>query len=245
MARDVIGAGIGSISISLDATPEINDALRGPGVFAGVEAAVVNLQDAGFKGKLEIISTITTPALATLDTLRKKIAQMRVPLWRVSPVMPIGRAAERGDLVPDCHGVRGLLEYVRASRQDGLLPKPEFSEEGFLGWRFEGFVRPYLCRCHAGVSVGGIKCDGRIGACPELGDAFDQGHIGKDRFKDVWDTGYQAMRDRRWTRASGPCSECERWPICRGGALHLYPAPGKPFLRCLYLQCKEAEIPRT
>jgi radical SAM protein with 4Fe4S-binding SPASM domain len=240
LARDLVAAGIGSISISLDATEEINDKLRGRGCFAKVREAVGHLKDAGYAGKLEIISTVTTPALATLDEMRRQVAEMRVPLWRVAPVMPIGRAGKRPDLVPGSREVRGLLEYVRGSRKDGKLPCPEFSEEGFVGYRFEGQVRPYLAQCRAGITVGGIKASGRIGACPELTDAFDQGDIRKDRFKTVWDDGYRMLRDRSWMR-QGRCADCAQWRNCRGGALHLYSHPGAPFLRCLYLQCKEAE----
>lgn len=242
LARDLVSAGIGSISLSLDATEEVNDRLRGRGSFAKVKDAVRYLKEAGYRGKLEIITTVTTPAISTLDAMRREVASMRVPLWRVAPVMPIGRAARRPDLVPDSHAIRYLLEYVRASRKDGLLPSPEFSEEGFLGYRFEGQVRPYLAQCRAGITVGGIKANGRIGACPELSDAFDQGDIRKDRFKTVWEEGYKVLRDRSWMK-QGECARCRFFSHCRGGALHLYPYPGAPFLRCLYLQCKEASYP--
>ena len=240
LARDVVKAGIGSISISMDAPPEINDQLRGRGCAAGVARAVTHLRDAGFRGKLEIISTVTSPAIPKLDEMRRHVADLRVPLWRVAPVMPIGRAAERLDLVPGPREVRDILEYVRASRKDGLIPCPEFSEEGFVGYRFEGQIRPYLSQCRAGITVGGIKSDGRIGACPELTDAFDQGDVRKERFKTVWDERYQPLRDRTWTK-QGKCGDCTHWKSCRGGALHLYDHPGAPFLRCLYLQAKEAE----
>ena len=151
------------------------------------------------------------------------------------------RGTQRPDLVPGPAQVRALLEWVRRARTDGRLPVPELSEEGFLGWRFEGVVRPYLCQCRAGTEVAGIKADGTIGACPELGPAFDQGHVDRDRFRDVWEQRYRDLRDRSWTRAAGPCADCEHWSWCRGGAMHLYERPGAPFLRCLYLQCKEAE----
>jgi radical SAM protein with 4Fe4S-binding SPASM domain len=241
-ARDLVAARMGSISISLDGPPEVNDRLRGAGVWAKAEAAFGHLRDAGFAGKLEVISTITTPAIPTLEAMRLRLAAMRVPMWRVAPVMPIGRAGERPDLVPGPKDVRALLEWVRTARQDPRLPVPEFSEEGFLGWRFEGVVRPYLCQCRAGVEVGGIKADGRIGACPELTGAFDQGNIRTQRFKDVWESGYQNLRDRQWARR-GPCADCPHWDWCRGGAMHLYDHPGADFLRCLYRECLEAEGP--
>ena len=65
-------------------------------VFKAVDA----LHRAGYKGRLEIFSTVTKPGVPMLEQTRALISSMRVPYWRVSPVMPIGRAARRPDLVP-------------------------------------------------------------------------------------------------------------------------------------------------
>ncbi len=241
-AKKLVRSGIGSISMSMDGPPEVNDALRGRGSSDKVAAAIRHLQAAGFRGKLEIISTLTQPSVDTLETMRRWIAAQRVPLWRVAPVMPIGRAAERADLVPGNGDLRAILEFLLAARRDGFVPRPEFGEEGYLGRRYEGHVRPYLCQCNAGTSVGGIRYDGRIAACPELSDAFDQGHVKKDRFKDVWENGYQVMRDRSWAKKSGPCADCEHWDDCQGGALHLYEAPGQPFLRCFWKMLADEKV---
>ena len=239
-ARALLKAGMGSISLSMDALPEVNDKLRGRGISKKVEEAIGHLREAGFKGKLEIISTITRPAIAHLDDMRRYVASLRVPLWRVAPVMPIGRAAEHPELIPTAEDIRYMLEWIKQARPDGMVPSPEFSEEGFVGYRFEGGVRPYLCQCRAGITVGGIRFDGRIGACPELSDAFDQGDIHNDDFKAVWDERYEVFRNRSWAR-KGPCKGCRFWDVCKGGALHLYEDTQSPFLRCLYKMCKETD----
>ncbi len=223
---------------SMDAPPPMNDRLRGDGTSLAVFRAVEALHQAGFSGKLEIISTITTPAVPFLDQMRALVSSMRVPYWRVSPVMPVGRAARRPDLVPGPVEIRQIMEFVLAARSDDFIPTPEMSEEGYLGNRFEGNVRPYLCQCRAGISIAGIMCDGRIGACPELGDAFVQGHIKTDRFSDVWRDRYQLFRDRGWMK-KGPCSSCDQFRRCQGGAMHLYDNPESETLRCLYLLAKE------
>lgn len=240
-AKELVRVGIGSISLSMDGLPEINDALRGTGCSKGVESAIANLRQAGYSGKLEIISTLTKPAMHSLDEMRRYLGQLRIPLWRTAPVMPIGRAAQHPELVPDAVDVRALLEYIRISRADGKLPRPEFSEEGFLGYRFEGIVRPYLSQCRAGITVAGIRANGKIGACPELNPVFDQGDIRTERLKEVWDNRYQVLRDRSWTKKSGKCGQCDKYSHCNGGALHLYDNPDGTFLRCLYLMCRETD----
>ena len=240
LANDLVIAGIGSISISMDALPDVNDRLRGKGTSKKVEEAVKNLHNAGYRSKLEIISTITRPALSGLDSMRRYVSSLRVPLWRAAPVMPIGRAARHPELIPKPSDVRYMLEYIRSARQTPYIPKPEFSEEGFLGLRFEGWVRPYLCLCSAGITVAGIRHNGMIGACPELTSAFDQGDIRKENFRAAWEERFHIFRDRSWTR-KGPCAECEYYDICQGGALHLYPDTQSPFLRCFYLMLKDTE----
>ena len=245
-ADRLMKVGIGSISVSMDAPPDLNDQLRGKGSTEKAVQAISHLQAAGFEGKLEIISTITKPAVPRLDEMRKYVASLEVPLWRVAPVMPIGRAARHPELIPDTLEVRTILEYVRECRRDAFLPRPEFSEEGYLGNRFEGFVRPYLCQCRAGITIAGIRASGRIGACPELAEEFDQGDIRRDRLKTVWDAGYQLFRDRSWTRKD-ECDDCKQYKNCRGGSLHLYSSQNAEILRCLYLMCKETDgqsIPR-
>jgi len=238
VARRLVEVGMDSLSLSMDAPPPLNDTLRGEGTSSAVFRAVDALHQAGYKGTLEIISTITTPAVPYLDQMRALVSSMRVANWRVSPVMPVGRAARRPDLVPGPVEVRQILEYVLLARKDDYIPQPEMSEEGYLGNRFEGNVRPYLCQCRAGVSIAGILCDGRIGACPELGDAFVQGHVKNDRLVDVWRERYQVFRNREWMK-QGPCTSCDQFQRCEGGAMHLYDTPESPTLRCLYNLAKD------
>lgn len=241
-ARAIVRAGIGSISLSMDATPETNDRLRGRGATTAVGLAIGSLRTAGYRGKLEIITTVTRPVVPLLPAVRRMVAQARVPLWRLGLVMPIGRAAARPDLVPGPADARRVLDFVRKARGDGLLPIPEFCEEGYLGPRYERHVRPYLAQCRAGVTTGGILRDGSIGACPELGPAFVQGHVSRDRLRDAWNERYEVFRDRSWAR-TGACVPCEAWDRCRGGALHLRAQPGSDFLRCLYDMLGEACAP--
>jgi radical SAM protein with 4Fe4S-binding SPASM domain len=236
-ARELVATGIRSISVSLDGPAEINDRLRGKGSAQRAIEALGHLKEAGFDGKLEVLTTVTKPALASLVRMRRSLAKRQIALWRLLPVMPIGRAHGRTDLLLDGGDFKRLLRYIKTARRDGLLPAPEFAEEGFLGDGYEGRVRPYLYQCQAGITVGGIKCDGTLGACPELAPAFDQGDIRTESFKEVWETRYQLLRDRSWMR-KGTCEGCDAFNKCGGGSLHLYEGPEAEFARCTYLMCR-------
>ena len=235
-ARRIVESRMGSLTISFDGPPDVHDLLRGPGTAVKAVAAARALHEAGYKGKLEFFTTVTKPVLARIDEVRRIAALERVPLWRVAPVMPIGRAALRPDLQLDGADLRALFDYIVRSRADGLTPIPELCEEGYVGDDYEGRVRPYLCQCRAGITTGGIKCTGEIGACPELSPAFDQGHIKRESLKEVWESRYQVFRDRSWTR-KGECAACDVYARCKGGAMHLYENPDGDFLRCFHLMC--------
>jgi radical SAM protein with 4Fe4S-binding SPASM domain len=240
-AERLVQAGIGSISLSMDAPPAINDEIRGSSASEKVALAITALRNAGYRGILEVISTVTHRSIPHLETMRRHLAKLRVSKWRLGPVIPIGRCATRDDLILTPEDICTLLAFTKNSRSDRCLPAPEMAEEGYLGDDFEGVVRPNLCACNAGITVGGILHDGRIGACPELTDAFTQGHIARDRFKDVWENGYQDLRDRSWTH-KGACATCDVYHRCQGGALHLYEDTNSEFIRCLYLMQQQGSV---
>ena len=124
VARKVVELGMASITLSMDAPPPLNDRLRGEGTSQAVFKAVESLHNAGFQGKLEIFSTITKPAIPLLDQTRAIVSAMRVPFWRVSPVMPLGRAARRADLLPgpaEIRQRRGLSRQSFRGQRAALL----------------------------------------------------------------------------------------------------------------------------
>lgn len=239
-AQKIVECGMDSLSLSCDCIPEINDSIRAKGSSAHVVAAIKNLRRAGYKGILEILSTITKPCIPHLEDMRQWVMAQGIKRWRVSPVIELGRAVENPDLLLDNDDIRKLLRFVRNNRRglgDDVL-KPEFSEEGYLGDEFEGLVRPYLCQCRAGINVGGIRYDGKIAACPEISQVFDQGDIHEARFSEIWNTRFQDYRDRSWMRKLGPCRTCDKFDTCNGGALHLYEDKETPTARCFYEMIK-------
>ncbi len=241
-AKKLVEVGMNSMSLSLDSIPEVNDAIRGKGTAQHAVDAIRYLREAGYKGILEALSTITKPCMPHLAEFQDWITSLGLKRWRVSPVMPLGRAAENPDLLLDENDLRDLLTFVRQQRRNdhGEL-RLEFSEEGYLGDAYEGLVRPYLCQCRAGINIGGIRYDGKIGACPEISQFFDQGDIKKERFSEVWNNRYQDFRDRSWSRKLGPCASCDKYNICHGGALHLYDDTSTPASRCFYEMLKDVK----
>ena len=63
--------------------------------------------------------------------------------------------------------------------------------------------------------------NGDILACPNINRRFRQGNIHRDTFVDVWESRFQAFRDRSWMK-SGRCAECDEWSLCQGNGMHLW-----------------------
>ena len=78
-ATRLVATKIGSVSISMDAPGPTNDEMRGPGASDKVREALTHLREAGFCGKLEVISTITRPVVPMLSAMRRHLSALRVP----------------------------------------------------------------------------------------------------------------------------------------------------------------------
>ncbi|MCL6613208.1 MAG: hypothetical protein K6U03_01085 [Firmicutes bacterium] len=116
-----------------------------------------------------------------------------------------------------------------------------YSDEGYLGCRWEREVRDTYFYCAAGIEVGGLLADGSYGACPSLAREWVQGNVWELPFSEAWETRYKNMRDRRWMRA-GPCGSCAEWKFCRGSSLHLWDWPGKRPAICHFELLKGVDI---
>ncbi|MBO5752891.1 MAG: radical SAM protein [Proteobacteria bacterium] len=240
-AERLVQCGIHSISLSCDSIPEINDKQRCPNASKHVVDAIHHLRCAKYRGILEILSTITKPCIPHLEEMKTWVQNLKIKRWRLAPVIAIGRAAENKDLLLDHNDIKIILDFIRDQRQSLDHIKVELTEEGFVGDEYEGLVRPYLCQCKAGINVGGIRFDGKIAACPEISQVFDQGDILNERFSEVWNNKYQDFRDRSWTHKLGPCQHCDKFKICQGGSLHLYENKSTPTTRCLHEMLKQCD----
>ncbi len=220
-ARELVSTGIGSISVSLDGPEQSNDRQRGHGSFQKALRALLNLRSAGYRGILEVISTLTKETAPALRETQELLRKEGITRWRVAAAFPLGRARQSSGTMLSNPEIKDLLETVMTLRASSKSPVPEYAEEGFLGCRYEQKVRPYFYHCQAGLTVGGIKADGSIGACPEIPKNLDQGNVLVDRFSTVWNNGYAAFRNRSWTR-KGICSDCKDFRVCQGNSLHLW-----------------------
>ncbi len=226
VAERLLSAGMTNVVVSLDGPAQAHDWLRNrKGAFDRACRAIRALVDVGMPS-VEAITCATPKSLERLEETYEIVKGLGAHAWRVFNIFPAGRAVGNPDLILTGEQIARLVAEVARLRargqREGLLVN--LSEEGYLGWDYEGQVRdqPYFCR--AGINIAGILADGTISACPNLPDWMAQGNIAEDDFGDVWEKGFRIFRDRSWTK-QGDCITCPMWRVCRGNSLHLWQSP--------------------
>ncbi|HEY3357554.1 MAG TPA: radical SAM protein [Polyangia bacterium] len=215
--------GVASVTVSLDGLAPAHDWLRGrAGAFDRAVTGVARLAAAGLPF-FDVVTCVHPGNLAELPAVRALLQRLGVRAWRLFPIFPRGRAATDAALRLEAADYQRLLRFIAAERRAlrGTDFTVSLSCEGYLPPARDASVRdePYFCR--AGISIGGVLCDGTIAACPNIGAGLAQGNLRRDDFATVWEQRFAAYRDRRWMRR-GECVSCGEWGRCRGNSLHLW-----------------------
>ncbi len=200
-AARLVAAGMRTVSISLDGAEAEHDAVRGKGSFTRALAGVTAAREAG----IEFVETITCVRPANLESLDRVSEDARAAgsnLWRLITIDSMGRLSGRPDpeMWLDSDHLRQLMAYIETRRQAAARAGDpgldvQFSCGGFLGVALEGQVRPDASQCYAGLCVGSILCDGRVGACPSMPRAWSQGSALEQRFSTIWRERFDDYRD--------------------------------------------------
>ncbi|MDD3079370.1 MAG: TIGR04133 family radical SAM/SPASM protein [Paludibacter sp.] len=215
----LLNAGLRSITVSLDGLDATtHDWFRGK--TGSWEKAVNAIRMIAVTPNLvsDVVTCVNKRNISDLSKMRDLLVDLGVKNWRLFMVFPKGRAAGNDLLKLSDKEFVQLLEFIKETRLQGEI-KASFGCEGYLG-DYELEVRDTPFFCHAGVHVGSVLVDGSISACPSLRADYIQGNIYKDNFMDVWNTKFQIMRDRSWTKI-GKCASCKSYKNCLGNGLHL------------------------
>ena len=202
------------VQISLDgATPEVNDAVRGPGSYTTAMRAMENLAAAGMRG-FKISVVMTSQNVGQLDEFKRIAdhfdAQLRITRLRLS-----GRGADVWDeLHPTAAQQRRLYDWLVAHGED-VLTGDSFFHLNALG----SDPLPGLNLCGAGRVVCLIDPVGDVYACPfAIHDAFHAGNIREAGFGPVWRDS-ELLNDLRRPQTGGACVSCSAYDACQGGCM--------------------------
>lgn len=222
--RNLLRAGMHSMTVSLDGLEEDHNWMRGNAESFRMVSQAIDMLVATKGFTFDVVTCVTRRNYEKLDEIKDFLISKGVGRWRLFTVFPVGRAASDPDMRLTDEEFRGVFDYIKKTRQEGRI-RVDYGCEGFLG-NYEGEVRNRLFSCQAGVTVGSVLCDGSISACTSLRADYHQGNIYKDDFMDVWEQRYQPYRDREWMKKDD-CGECRYWRYCRGNGMHLRDGEGK------------------
>ncbi|HSC86157.1 MAG TPA: radical SAM protein [Polyangiaceae bacterium] len=228
LARDMAAAGLKRVSVSIDGLEATHDAMRSQrGSFSRALAALAAAREAGLR--IAANTNLNRFNHRDLEGLFEVLRERGIFGWQVQLTTPLGRAADRTNMVLQPWDLLDVIPRVAAlkarAREAGieLFPGNNLGyfgpEEGTLRSPRAG-VAEHFQGCQAGRFVLGIESDGGVKGCPSLQSShYIGGHLRERPLREIWDDTPELAFARSRTREDlwGFCRECVFADTCRGG----------------------------
>jgi len=228
LAQEMAQAGISGVNVSIDGLQETHDRMRNsPGSFAAGTAAIDNLRAAGISVGSNI--NVNRSNRDDLEPLYDLLRQRGIESWQVQLTAPLGRAADRANMVLQPWDLLDLLPRIAALKQraydDDILIMPGNNlgyfgpEEAVLRSLHRG-DKDHWAGCQAGKFVMGIESDGAVKGCPSLQTAhYVGGNVREKPLQSLWkdSAAIGFTRNRGIDSLWGFCATCDFAEVCLGG----------------------------
>ncbi len=221
-------AGLLRCSVSIDGLEPTHDAMRArKGSFRDGLRAMRAIRDAGMV--VQANTNFNRLNERDLEALYETFLAEGVKAWQVQLTSPLGRAADRPDMLLQPWELLELLPRIAKVKErglrEGLLLMPGNNlgffgpEEALLRSPFEGGA-DHFRGCMAGRYVMGIESDGAVKGCPSLQTSHYVGGTLRERpLASIWSD----TKELAFTRARtvedlwGFCRSCPYAEVCMGG----------------------------
>ncbi len=228
LARSLAGAGLSRASVSIDGVGSTHDRMRAsPGSFAAATAAVGHLEAAGVRCGAN--TNLNRYNHGELEELYEHLRALRIESWQVQLTVPLGRAADRPEMILQPWELLDVVPRVAALKKraqaDGILLMPGnnlgyFGPEEALLRSLEPGGTDHWHGCQAGRYVMGIESDGAVKGCPSLQTShYVGGHVRESSIAKIWNERSELAftRDRTVEDLWGFCRTCPFAETCLGG----------------------------
>lgn len=228
LAARMAAAGLHTASVSIDGLEPTHDLMRAcRGSFASATAALGHLRRAGVLTAAN--TNINRLNAGELEALYDHLASLGITAWQVQLTAPLGRAADRPDLLLQPWDLLDVVPRVTAlkvkARAAGILVMPG-NNLGYFGPE-EATLRSLAPEgqdhwrgCQAGRFVMGIESDGAVKGCPSLQTAhYVGGNLRETPLADIWARAPELAfaRQRTVDDLWGFCRTCTFAATCLGG----------------------------
>jgi len=227
LAAALAEAGLAYASVSVDGLEATHDRMRSlRGSWRAAMTALDHLRAAG----LPTASNINLNRLnhRDLEPLYDHLRARGIGSWQVQLTAPLGRAADRPDLLLQPYDLLDIVPRVAALKQraraDGIVLTPG-NNLGYFGPE-ETALRSlaptdadHWRGCQAGRFVMGIEAHGAVKGCPSLQPAYVGGNLRSQPLRAIWDHAPELAFTRARTPAElwGFCRTCPFAATCLGG----------------------------
>ena len=229
LARRMRAAGMTSVSVSIDGLEAAHDQMRHlRGSWASAIAALGHCKAAG----LQIASNINLNRSNhhDLEALYDVLKAAGITAWQVQITTPLGRAADRADMVLQPWDLLDVVPRVAALKRRAIVDGIELLPGNNLGYfgPEEALLRSprsapgqdHFRGCQAGKFVMGIEADGAVKGCPSLQTTSYVGGKVRDRgLAEIWRDAPELAFARARTVEDlwGFCRTCDFAEVCLGG----------------------------
>jgi radical SAM protein with 4Fe4S-binding SPASM domain len=224
--EQALGAGIESVSVSIDGLADTHDHLRAlDGSFAAALRALDHLRAA--KLPRSVNTQLNAHNLHHIEALLELLAPYDIHSWQIQITVAMGRAADHPELLLQPWQMLELMPLVARldarCKQLGIRLWPA-SNIGYFG-PYETLLRwdhrdGHQTGCEAGLRTLGIEANGDIKGCPSLPTAdYVGGNIREHRLRDIWERAAAVgfNRERGVEDLWGRCADCYYAQTCKAG----------------------------
>ena len=222
VAERLVDSGLRTVSVSIDGTRAIHDAVRQmPGSFDRALAGIHSLAQTGALKALQATTVLNHQTIGEMDELFELMVSLPIDSWRLANVEPIGSALAHPEILFQPGDYERLFSFIRTKR-DQEWPV-EYGCCHYLGLGFEGELRNWFYLCNAGIHVMSVMHDGSIGSCLDIERTPETvfGSIYHDDIVDVWRNGFGIYRrPDGLAERNERCAACSQKRYCRGDSAH-------------------------
>jgi radical SAM protein with 4Fe4S-binding SPASM domain len=228
LAQAMGKAGFFSVSVSVDGLEATHDLMRASkGSFAAATGALRSLKAAGIR--ITANTNFNRLNERDLEPLYELLRDIGIEGWQVQITTPLGRAADRPDMILQPWDLLDLVPRIAAIKQQAYRDRILLSAGNNLGYfgPEEALLRSvspdgsdHWQGCNAGKYVMGIESDGAVKGCPSLQTShYVGGNLREKTIRDIWDATPELgfTRGRTVDSLWGYCRSCAFAETCLGG----------------------------
>ena len=219
-ARKLAGAGVATVSISLDShIPAQHDEFRGvAGSWQKAIGAVKALRDNDIL--VQVNTTLTQQNYSQIDDIVTLSEQFGVENFHLFFLVPTGRGAKITDISPAMYENMIKTTFSKVSKHK-LNVRPSCAPQFMRIAKDMGLdMRQWIRGCIAGMYYCRIYPNGDVTPCPYL--PVKLGNIREQSFKEIWFNSPIFKAIRNPDSLKGKCGVCEYKTLCGGCRARAY-----------------------